>query len=198
MPDKKEEIEKEQDEEQIYTFIEGETIDLTPTNSNHIELYAKWSNSEEIRKYARNEMPRTIEDIKKRFEQRGGDGPKEHIGFEIWHKEDKKLIGLGGLNHIHWVNGTANLFMQIGEKDYWSHGIGTEAAKIIVDYGFKELNLHKIFAGVLSKNVGSWTCAEKVGFIQEATLKDEVYVDGEYIDVKKYYILKENWLHKNK
>ncbi|TXT64752.1 MAG: hypothetical protein BAJALOKI3v1_170038 [Promethearchaeota archaeon] len=41
-------------EEQIYTFIEGENIDLTPTNSDHIEIYAKWTNSEKVRKFARN------------------------------------------------------------------------------------------------------------------------------------------------
>ncbi|MBD3214277.1 MAG: GNAT family N-acetyltransferase [Candidatus Lokiarchaeota archaeon] len=189
---------KEKDkEERIYTFIEGEDIDLTPTNSDHFEIYAKWTNSEKVRKFARNEVPRTIEEIKKWYEPQG-EGPKEYISMEIWHKKDKKLIGLGGLNHINWYNRTANIFMQIGELDYWSQGIGTEAAKLIVDYGFLELNLHKIYAGVLSKNVGSWSCAEKVGFIQEATLKEEAYVDGEYLDVKKYYLLKDEWLSQKK
>lgn len=187
--------ENQEEKEEIYTFIEGEIIDLTPTNSDHVEIYAKWSNSEQVRKYSRNEVPRTIEEMKKRFEK-PEEGPKEHIGMEIWHKKDKKLIGIGGLNHINWYHRTANIFMQIGELDYWSQGIGTEAAKLIVDYGFLELNLHKIYAGVLSKNVGSWTCAEKVGFIQEATLKEEAYVDGEYLDVKKYYLLKDDWLNK--
>jgi len=196
LSDKEEEKkENEEKEEEIYTFIEGENIDLAPTNSEHVEIYAKWTNSEKIRKYARNEVPRTIEEMKKRHEPHN-EGPKEHIGMEIWHKKDKKLIGIGGLNHINWYSRTANIFMQIGELDYWSQGIGTEAAKLIVDYGFMELNLHKIYAGVLSKNVGSWTCAEKVGFIQEATLKEEAYVDGEYLDVKKFYLLKNEWLNR--
>lgn len=52
----------------------------------------------------------------------------------------------------------------IGEKDYLSKGIGAMAAKLIVNYGFDELNLKKIFLRVLTGNVRAQRSYEKVGF----------------------------------
>jgi len=182
---------------EIPTFIEGENVDLLPTNSEHIKLYIKWINNPKVRKYSRNVMPITIEDAKQ-WSQPTKDEVKKEVVFEIWHKKDKKPIGVGGLNHINWVNRNANIFLQIGDSNYWGKNIGTESSKMIIDYGFKELNLHKIYAGIYAPNKPSSHIAEKHGFILEATLKDEIYIDGEYINSFRYYMLKEDWSKRNK
>ncbi|MFW9971180.1 MAG: GNAT family N-acetyltransferase [Candidatus Odinarchaeota archaeon] len=184
-------IEKEKKE--IPVFIEGRNISLVPQNSDHINIYVKWSNDPKVRKLARWETPRTVEDVKNWFEPREGRNPM-FIVFEIWHKKDKKPIGQVGLSWIDWINGWANAFAYIGEPEYWSQGITTEATQLLIEYAFNELNLNKLQGGAAVENVGSWSVAEKVGFKFEGIRKNEMYVGGKYLDVKTYRISKEDWI----
>jgi RimJ/RimL family protein N-acetyltransferase len=180
-----------------FPFIEGDIIDLCARNSKHAYLYTKWKNDPVVRRYSRNVIPRTLDEQKKRSERSPERFP-EHISFEIWHKEDKRPLGIIGLGHIDWVSGWANAFIFIGEKEYWNKNIATEATKLLMDYSFKELNLNKIHGGVAVKNIGSWSVAEKLGFKLEGVEKEEFYVDGEYLDHKTYCLFKEDWLNLNK
>ena len=180
-----------------FPFIQGENLALCAVNSNHAELYAKWKNDPVVRRYARNVIPRTLDEQKKRSES-GQQKFKDHINFEIWHKKDKKPIGRIGLGWIDWVNGWANAYIWIGEKDYWGKNIATEATELLIDYAFKELNLNKLHGGVAIENIGSWSVAEKLGFVLEGVEREEMYVDGKYLDNKTFCLLKEDWLKRKK
>jgi RimJ/RimL family protein N-acetyltransferase len=175
-------------------FIEGENVGLAPTNLDHIHLYTKWNNNPKARQYARNMIPRTTEDIKKWHEPKGG--LTRHVGFEIWHKKDKVPIGTCGFGRIDWVDRNANIYMTIGEPKYWNKNLGTEASHLLIDYGFKELNFIKIYAGIFEPNIRSWSVAEKDGFVLEGIQKKDIYIDGEYVDARKYRLFKEDWLNR--
>jgi len=176
-----------------FTFIQGDIIDLVPLNSEHINLYAKWKNNPNVRVYARYIIPQTVEDMKKFFEP-SKDKIKREINFEIWHKKTKKPIGTGIVSGIDWYGQTASLGLTIGEPEYWGQKIGEEATGLMVKYAFNELNLYKIYAGINSANIGSWRCAEKNGFIREATFKKDSYVNGKYFDTYIYSLFKADWL----
>ena len=81
------------------------------------------------------------------------------------------------------------------DPDYWGQNLGTEAGKLIIDYGFKELNLHKITVTLFSPNKASVRVAEKIGFKHEITFQSGVYVDGKYIDALHYSIFKEDFMN---
>ena len=188
--------EKEEKEgKEVPVFIEGERICFLPHSSEHINLYIKWINDPKVRKYARDIVPIRVEDAKRWFEP-SERGISDYVGFEIWHKEDKKPIGFIGLGSIDWINGSANVGISIGEPAYWNKNIATEATKLLIDYAFNELNLNKLQAGVAIENIGSWSVAEKIGFVFEGIQKHEMYVDGKYVDEKTYRMLKEDWLKK--
>ncbi|MDX1798352.1 MAG: GNAT family N-acetyltransferase, partial [Candidatus Lokiarchaeia archaeon] len=121
------------EEIEAFPFIKGKNIDLCPRNSKLANTYVRWRNHPRVRKYARNDVPRTLEDQTKRLEERS-ERMSDHISLDIWHKKDKKLIGEISLGHIDWINGWANIFLQIGEPDYWNKDIGTEATKLLVEY----------------------------------------------------------------
>ena len=189
--------EENEENEEVPIFIDGENISFLPQSSDHIDLYVKWINDPRVRKYSRNIVPVRVENVKKWFEPRER-GMSNFLGFEIWHKKDKKTIGNVMLTDINWVNGWANVGLTIGEPDYWNKNIATEATELILEYAFNELNLHKLHGGVIVDNIGSWTVAEKTGFILEGIEKHVFFVDGEYLDVKKYRILKGDWLTRKK
>jgi RimJ/RimL family protein N-acetyltransferase len=182
---------------EVSFFIDGNIISLIPTNSEHVYLYLKWLNHPKVRKFARWELPVTREEIKKWFEPQEGRIPRDII-FELWHKEDKKPIGEVGLSQIDWVKGWANVFLFIGEPEYWGKDIATEGAKMIVEYAFNELNLKILQAGAAIDNIGSWTVAEKIGFNYRGIDKNDTFIDGKYVDGKVYRLTKEDWIKKNK
>ncbi|TXT58571.1 MAG: Spermidine N(1)-acetyltransferase [Promethearchaeota archaeon] len=182
---------KEEKEDIIAPFLEGESVDLLPLNLDHLNLYTKWFNLEEMRLFSGSEFPQTKEEIKKKFESEDK-GTKQNIFLEIWRKKEKKAIGLAIFNHINWFNRSANMLV-IVEPDYQKEGIGTEVGKILVEYGFLELNLQKLQATISDANTAGWKLAEKVGFALEAKLEDETYLKGKYYDERKYGLLRENW-----
>jgi len=184
-------------EDKPIIFIKGENISLAPLDINHVEQYAAWENDIRVRVYARNAEPITIEKFKKDIEPKGGDVKKE-ITMEIWHNTDKKAIGNCGYFNIRWFERICFMGLQIGEPDYWGKTYATEATSLLIDYGFKELNFHKIYAYIFTPNVASWKCAEKNGLIREGTLKKDSYINGKYEDTFVYSILKEDWLKSRK
>ncbi len=86
-------------EDKVFPFIEGENVSLCPLNMDHINLYTKWMNDPQIRKFERNKFPQTVEEVKKSFEPKSQD-VKEELFFEIWHNNDKKPIGYIGFPRI--------------------------------------------------------------------------------------------------
>jgi len=175
----------------VDVFIDGEKIALIALNLERVSLYCKWSNDPVCRKYLRNIIPKTIEEFKKLLEPMKG---VNQIVFNIYYKSDKKVIGSIGLNLINWFNRNAKIFYIIGEREYWGHGLATEAVLLILNYAFQELNLHMIYACVMIPNIASIRVLEKLGFTLEGTFREESYIDGMYHDTKRYSILKNEWL----
>jgi RimJ/RimL family protein N-acetyltransferase len=180
------------EEKRISTFISGKTIDLISPSIDNLNLYAKWDNDPETRKYSRNIIPTSPEAFKKWLEKASSKPPRE-ISLNIWYKNDKKIIGYVGFNHIHWVDAIADMGMVIGEKEYRGKDIGTEAIALLLEYGFNELNFFKITGRMYHVNIGSWRVAEKVGMVREITLKHQAYVKGEYVDEYQYCIFMDDW-----
>jgi RimJ/RimL family protein N-acetyltransferase len=193
------ETQEEKWEQNAFPFIRGENLDFVPSNKEWADLLCKWSNDPEVRHYARNVMPNSLEDVKKWVEPREHhEGPPNFIVMTIWHKKDKRPIGVAGLGDIKWFNRWANAFLQIGEKKYWGKGIATEATELLLQYAFEEVNLNKVSGQIIVDNIGSWKVAEKVGFKFEGILEQEFYVDGEYKDAKRYSYTKDRWLENKK
>jgi RimJ/RimL family protein N-acetyltransferase len=83
--------------------------------------------------------------------------------------------------------------MAIGEKDYWSKGIGTEAARLIIGYGFEQLNLHRVNSTVLAFNERSIRLHRKLGFREEGRQREALFKNGTFHDLVGYGILRAEW-----
>lgn len=80
---------------------------------------------------------------------------------------------------------TAELGYFIGEQ-YWNRGITPRAVNLICEYGFRELDVIKIYSGVFSFNTASQRVLEKCGFELEAVLKSAVIKNGKICDEYRY------------
>ena len=77
--------------------------------------------------------------------------------------------------------------------DYWSKGFGTEALNAIIDFGFKELNLHRIEAGCAVENTGSVKLLEKVGMTREGGKRKALPLKTGWADNYEYAILQSEY-----
>lgn len=71
----------------------------------------------------------------------------------------------------------------IGEADARGRGVGTAAARLMLDYCFGEEKLHKVFLRAFADNIQAIRSYEKAGFVREAYLKDDVCIQGQYCDI---------------
>ena len=81
--------------------------------------------------------------------------------FAVELKENRKVIGFCGIKFIPELD-----LPELGYrfmKEYWGKGIGTEAAKVCVDFAREDLNMSKLIALIIPENIGSIRVAEKVG-----------------------------------
>jgi RimJ/RimL family protein N-acetyltransferase len=97
-----------------------------------------------------------------------------------------QLCGMTGLHQQEDVYRlSAELGYWIGEP-YWGKGIATQAVELMTQYGFRKLDLVRIYAGVFSYNAGSMRVLEKNGFTLEGILKKAVYKNGQMWDEHRY------------
>jgi RimJ/RimL family protein N-acetyltransferase len=104
-------------------------------------------------------------------------------------KETDKHIGNISLQSIDWINKSAEIAFLLGEKKYWGKNIMFEAGSLLIDHGFKMLNLHRIYCGTSSENIGMQKLANKLGMIKEGQRKDALFKNGKYLDVIEYGII---------
>jgi RimJ/RimL family protein N-acetyltransferase len=79
------------------------------------------------------------------------------------------------------------------DPHYWGHGYAIEAARAIMEFGFAELLLHRIWAKTNADNTGSIRLLEKLGMRQEGRLREKEYFKGRWWDTLIYAILDREW-----
>lgn len=109
--------------------------------------------------------------------------PKKAVQFVIVDNITELGVGSVYLRDISAVHKKAEYGIFIGEDNAVGHGYGTEACKLICEYGFGKLGLHKIFLRVLESNKQAIRSYEKAGFSREALLNDDVFIGGEYCNI---------------
>lgn len=100
--------------------------------------------------------------------------------------DDKPIgsIGIFPATDIHRKN--ADIAYWIAEP-FWGQGIAVRAIAIIIDYAFKTFNISRIYAKPYGSNPNSHKVLEKAGFELEATLKNAVFKNNEYLDELIYF-----------
>ncbi|MBQ9563998.1 MAG: GNAT family N-acetyltransferase, partial [Synergistaceae bacterium] len=96
---------------------------------------------------------------------------------------DQRAIGSVYFRDIDNEHRKAEYGIFIGENNAINYGYGTAACKLACQYGFEKMKWHKIFLRVFASNQRAIRSYQKAGFIQEAILHDDVYVQGEFRDI---------------
>ena len=113
------------------------------------------------------------------------------VAFAIRVKKGRRLIGVCQLAGISRVHRSADLQIRIGDERWRGRGIGTEAVRLLVDFAFRDLNLHRVSLQVFRSNARAVRSYERAGFAVEGLLRDAAHVDGRYVDVLVMAVLRD-------
>jgi len=170
----------------------GDNIYLSPKTADEeiIEKFTEWLNDFEVTDYTgRSAKVLTLEDERKWFAN-----PKEDAQvFFIVRMEDNELIGTIGLHEINNISRTATLGIFIGDKSGRNKGYGTEAIRLILDYGFNYLNLNNIKLDVMDFNARAIASYKKCGFKEYGRRRKCYFLNGKYYDKIEMDILAEEF-----
>lgn len=97
-------------------------------------------------------------------------------------KENDALVGDIALQDIDTMNRSANIRIAINRQQHQGKGFGTEALRLMLDYGFGILNLHRIELNVFAFNERAIHVYEKLGFRREGVQREALFYDHKYRD----------------
>ncbi len=118
--------------------------------------------------------------------------------FGVYKKDEPHIyIGNSGFVNIskQHNNGEIGYFIS---PEYWNQGYGTEACCKIVEFGFQELKLERVYGRCMTKNEGSRKIMEKAGLKYEGLAKHEVLKWDKYEDVWYFGLIRSEWEENNR
>lgn len=168
---------------QYFRKIVGDRIYLSPRGASdeEIEKFTEWMNDFQVTDYI-NKSEQIMTAIGEKEWLENTARKNENKNFNIIDLNSNKLIGTIGLEKFNWTSRNAVLGIFIGDKNYRNNGYGTEAIKLLLEFGFKYLNLHSIRLSLLSVNERAHKCYLKCGFKDAGKSREEIFLNGKYYD----------------
>lgn len=174
-------------------LLQGQNIILTALKEGEENILQQWfGNVKFMRHYdivpAMPMSKKKIDEMISYYED-----SEERLLLAVRTAETQQLIGVAGFDEIVWSNGTAFLFLGIGDLNFRGKGLGSEILNLLIDYGFNELNFHKIQLNVIEYNKAAIKLYEKAGFIREGLYREYICRDGRRYHLYLYGMLKSEW-----
>lgn len=165
-------------------ILEGQDIRLRQFEEKDIPPLALLCNNKKIWDNVRDFLPFPYTEKHAQEFVRTCQGEDPQVTFVVEYKGNfAGCIGLVRQTDIYKL--TAELGYWIGEP-YWGLGIATKSVNLIVDYGFDQLGLVRIFTGVFDFNKASQRVLEKAGFKLEGIFEKNVLKNGKILNEYRY------------
>lgn len=121
------------------------------------------------------------------------DGKSPGKDFVIARVDTEEYIGQCNLFNIDMKNRAAEIGIVIGDPDLLGKGYGTDALKLLMNFGFNRLNLHRLELRLHEYNGSAYQCYSKLGFTEEGRKREDFFIDGKYMDTIIMGILEEEY-----
>ncbi len=165
-------------------------VTLRPLSQDDAPRLAELANNAEVSRNMRDAFahPYTLKDAQGFIERVSSADPTTVFGIEA----DGVYVGNIGVHPAQDVyRKSAEVGYFIG-RPYWNRGIASKALHLIVQFGFEQLGMKRLYACAFSYNPASARVLEKCGFQQEGISRMAVYKEGQFFDEWRYAILQED------
>ncbi|MFZ3577490.1 GNAT family N-acetyltransferase [Virgibacillus sp. DJP39] len=168
-------------------MLKGNQIYLKPLDSSHAEalLDMEVRNRDFFEQYTitrENDFYTMETQLERLQEKKVAQEEDKGYHFGIFLSESSELIGEIGLFRIERGPAECGMVGYSLDKKHNGNGYMTEAIRLIVDYAFTSLKLHRIEAGAMPRNSGSIKVLEKSGFHKEGIARSNVNINGNWED----------------
>jgi ribosomal-protein-alanine N-acetyltransferase len=179
-------------------MIKGLKVYINPVHRSEVEslLELETRNKEFFNQYAPNRDSDfyTLEGQVKRLEKMEENREKDlGYSFGIYLNENKELIGTIGFFKLERAPAHKAMVGYSLDKERNGKGYMTEALKLIVDFGFNQIKLHRIEAEVMPHNIASIRILENIGFHKEGIAKKNVMINGKWEDHQVLAIINDDY-----
>ncbi|MFC4450139.1 GNAT family N-acetyltransferase [Halorussus aquaticus] len=169
-------------------FLRGDSITLRTIEAEDVEFMRDAVNDPDVREGLTTAYPLNAEQEREYFEERVSN--QEDVNLAIC--TDGEMAGIIGLHDLNQRSGHCEVGLWL-DTDYHGRGYGTEASRLLTDYAFRELRMHRVQARVLATNEASARIWQKLGFREEGVHRDEAFTGGEYVDIRYFGMLEDEW-----
>lgn len=173
-----------------YKKIVGDRIYLSPRNTEDYEIFAEWLNDSQVADYIGRSGKITTNESEKEYLENARNAEASFCIVDI---NNDKMVGTVSIENIDHLNRCGTLGVFIGDKDYRDKGYGTEAIRLILEYGFKYLNLKNINLDLVAVNTRAYRCYQKCGFKEYGRRRGCYFINGKYYDKISMDILDEEF-----
>lgn len=178
-------------------MLKGTHVQLGPLEKDYIPTFLKWMNDPEITQFLDVHAPMTYEAELEWYNNASKGQNPIHFLIFLYDSDTPRLIGICTID-ISQMNRVGELGIVIGEKDCWGKGYGTEALKLLIEYGFNTFDLHRIELITYGFNERAFKSYLKVGFREEGRRRECIFANGEFHDAIGMGLLRREWnLDKN-
>lgn len=154
-------------------------INLRALKKSDSNLILNWMKNEKLRYLIGTVYPITELEHENWFQNRMLEKDNRMFVIDL---DNEKSIGIVGFKNLDWVNRNSELFIYIGDEEYWGKGYGTQALELIIKFAFNNLNLHMLYLEVFSYNKNATKTYKRLGFKQDGILRQSKFQDGKYYD----------------
>lgn len=178
-------------------MLKGKMVGLRAVERDDLGKLLGWRNQPNFRKFFREYRELNEENQNQWFESRVI--ADEHTRmFSIVLLDTGELIGACGLCYIDWVNRCADFSIYIGKDSlYIDSEYAIDAAKLMMAYGFDELNLHRLWTEIYEIDDRKKIIFKELGFEHEATHISTHWTEGRWVNSLYYRYLDSDYLNFN-
>ena len=175
-------------------ILKSRRITLKEIKTSDLNDIHRLHSCPEVDQYNTLGIPKNIDETKKVLEPILKDQQSEirkHYSWKIIENKNKIFIGLAGLINSCDRFKTGEIYYKLF-PEYWGNGYATEAAKLMINFGFKQLKLHRIEAGAAVENIKSIRVLEKLSMTKEGIGRKILPIRGKWVDNYRYSIIEDD------
>lgn len=173
--------------------IIGKNVILRPIVMADAPRFVKWLSDPAVNKFTTRRI------ISLKAEQKWIHGLRKNKNEKVFALETTGGIHIGSCGiYVDRQDRKGTFGILIGDKKYWNKGIGTEASRMILDYAFKKLKLHRVELDVYDFNPRAIKIYKRLGFKYEGAGREHVRYRGKFYDEIYMGLLRREWLRRKR